>query len=197
MGQGFKHAAPATSLLCRAAPRGRTSSFGRGSGCLAMHVMDTRWRGTAGPTARRVQVFEALNKIELRSLEEIRFLMSQFAREPAACLQLLKYLPLNTGDVAARHIRDPELLAFVNAECFLWSTVLADATPMISAGMVLCDRFFGGINYPVGGVGEIPRKLVAGLQARTPPPPILRCTTSLYNVWDSPSQILARSRTHS
>eukprot|EP00892_Ulva_mutabilis_P008902 jgi/Ulvmu1/6384/UM003_0012.1 len=110
------------------------------------------------------EVFNALNKIELRSLEEIRFLMYQFAREPAACLQLLKYLPLNTGDVAERHIRDPELLAFVNAECFLWSTVLARATPMISAGMVLCDRFFGGINYPLGGVGEIPRKLVQGLE---------------------------------
>lgn len=111
-------------------------------------------------------MFNALNKIELRSLEEIRFLMSQFAREPAACLQLLKYLPLNTGAVAERHVRDPELLAFINAECFLWSTVLADATPMISAGMVLCDRFFGGINYPIGGVGEIPRKLAEGLEVR-------------------------------
>lgn len=28
---------------------------------------------------------------------------------------------------------------------------------------VLCDRHFGGINYPVGGVGGIPRALAGGL----------------------------------
>jgi prolycopene isomerase len=59
--------------------------------------------------------------------------------------------------------------AFVDIECYLWSTVLAESTPMISTGMVLCDRHYGGINYPVGGVGEIPRLLVEGLQV--PPPP--------------------------
>ena len=30
---------------------------------------------------------------------------------------------------------------------------------------VLCDRHFGGINYPVGGVGGIPRALAGGLVA--------------------------------
>jgi len=28
---------------------------------------------------------------------------------------------------------------------------------------VLCDRHFGGINYPVGGVGEIAKSLAKGL----------------------------------
>ena len=46
--------------------------------------------------------------------------------------------------------QDPELLRFVDLECFLWSTVSADLTPLINAGMVFCDRHFGGINYPVG-----------------------------------------------
>lgn len=29
---------------------------------------------------------------------------------------------------------------------------------------VICDRHFGGINYPVGGVGKIPLALVEGLK---------------------------------
>ena len=29
----------------------------------------------------------------------------------------------------------------------------------------MCDRHFGGINYPVGGVGRIPEELVEGLKA--------------------------------
>ncbi|PKI32790.1 hypothetical protein CRG98_046783 [Punica granatum] len=34
---------------------------------------------------------------------------------------------------------------------------------MINASMVLCDRHFGGINYPVGGVGGIAKSLAKGL----------------------------------
>ena len=44
--------------------------------------------------------------------------------------------------------QDPELLRFIDIECYCWSTVLADFTPMINSGMVFCDRHFGGINYP-------------------------------------------------
>lgn len=35
-------------------------------------------------------------------------------------------------------------------------------TPLINAGMVFCDRHFGGINYPVGGVGKIAEVLADG-----------------------------------
>lgn len=35
---------------------------------------------------------------------------------------------------------------------------------MINAGMVFCDRHYGGINYPVGGVGRIPELLADGLR---------------------------------
>ncbi len=45
-------------------------------------------------------------------------------------------------------LQDPELLRFIDIECYCWSTVLADFTPMINSGMVFCDRHFGGINYP-------------------------------------------------
>jgi prolycopene isomerase len=32
--------------------------------------------------------------------------------------------------------------------------------------MVFCDRHFGGINYPVGGVGRIAEELAEGLCER-------------------------------
>lgn len=74
-------------------------------------------------------------------------------------------------------------------QCFIVSTVNALQTPMINAsmvgflfwafwcllhvslsvqflsvqGQVLCDRHYGGINYPVGGVGGIARSLAGGL----------------------------------
>lgn len=71
-------------------------------------------------------------------------------------------LPPASGDVARKYIRDPELLSFIDLECFIWSTVSADLTPMINAGMVFCDRHFGGINYPVGGVGQIAEEMADG-----------------------------------
>ncbi|EIE25844.1 carotenoid isomerase [Coccomyxa subellipsoidea C-169] len=111
-------------------------------------------------------VFNALNSLELKSLEEPRYLLGEFAKHPLACLTLASYLPSNTGDVARKYIKDPELLSFIDIECYCWSTVLAEHTPMINAGMVFCDRHFGGINYPVGGVGRIGEELVAGLQER-------------------------------
>ncbi|WP_013322256.1 carotenoid isomerase [Gloeothece verrucosa] len=110
------------------------------------------------------KVFNCLNAMELLSLEEPRYLMRVFFQHPGACLGLLKYLPQNAGDVARRYISDPKLLKFIDMECYCWSVVPADQTPMINAGMVFSDRHYGGINYPKGGVGQIPLKLVEGLE---------------------------------
>ena len=87
-----------------------------------------------------------------------------FFRAPLACLGLARWLPVNVGDVARKHIQDPALLKFIDMECFCWSVMPADLTPMINAGMVFSDRHAGGINYPKGGVGVIAQKLVAGLE---------------------------------
>ncbi|CAI5476466.1 unnamed protein product [Closterium sp. Yama58-4] len=111
-------------------------------------------------------VFKALNALELQSLEEPLYLLGQFFRNPLACLTLAYYLPQNAGDIARRYISDADLLAFIDAECFIVSTVNAANTPMINAAMVLCDRHYGGINYPRGGVGRIAQELVAGLLER-------------------------------
>jgi prolycopene isomerase len=110
------------------------------------------------------QVFNCLNSMDLLSLEEPRYLMRVFFQHPLACLGLVKYLPQNTGDIARRYISDPKLLKFIDMECYCWSVVPAEQTPMINAGMVFSDRHYGGINYPKGGVGKIAEKLVEGLE---------------------------------
>ncbi|MBD2099811.1 carotenoid isomerase [Leptolyngbya sp. FACHB-261] len=110
------------------------------------------------------QVFNCLNSMELLSLEEPRYLTRVFFQRPLSCLGLVKYLPQNVGDVARRHISDPALLKFIDMECYCWSVVPADMTPMINAGMVFSDRHYGGINYPKGGVGRIAEALTTGLE---------------------------------
>lgn len=110
------------------------------------------------------KVFNCLNAMELLSLEEPRYLTRVFFQHPFACLGLVKYLPQNVGEIARRYIQDPRLLQFIDVECYIWSVVPADRTPMINAGMVFSDRHYGGINYPKGGVGQIAQKLVEGLE---------------------------------
>ncbi|KAJ6749903.1 hypothetical protein OIU85_000527 [Salix viminalis] len=109
------------------------------------------------------KIFNALNALELKSLEEPIYLFGQFFQKPLECLTLAYYLPQNAGDIARKYMKDPQLLSFIDAECFIVSTVNALQTPMINAAMVLCDRHFGGINYPVGGVGGIAKSLSKGL----------------------------------
>ncbi|BAY08632.1 carotenoid isomerase [Calothrix sp. NIES-2098] len=110
------------------------------------------------------RVFNCLNSMDLLSLEEPRYLLRVFFQRPLACLGLVKYLPQNVGDVARRYIKDPQLLKFIDIECYCWSVVTANMTPMINAGMVFSDRHYGGVNYPKGGVGKIAQTLAAGLE---------------------------------
>ena len=106
-----------------------------------------------------------LDAMPLLSLEDPAYLTKVFFRAPLACLGLARWLPFNVGDVARAHIKDEQLLKFIDMECFCWSVMPADRTPMINAGMVFSDRHAGGINYPRGGVGVIAEKLVAGLES--------------------------------
>ena len=108
-------------------------------------------------------IFEALNSMELRSLEEPRYLLDVFIKHPGRCFDLLKYIARNVGDVARKWIRDEEVLKYVDMECYCWSVAKAMRTPMINGGMVFCDRHYGGINYPRGGVGKLSEVLVEGI----------------------------------
>ncbi len=111
------------------------------------------------------QVFNCLDAMPLLSIEDPAYLAKVFFKAPLACLGLARWLPVNVGDLARRLIKDPNLLKFIDIECFCWSVMPADRTPMINAGMVFSDRHAGGINYPKGGVGVIAQKLVQGLEA--------------------------------
>ena len=110
------------------------------------------------------QVFNCLDSMPLLSIENVAYLTKVFFKAPLSCLGLARWLPVNVGEVAKRYIKDPELLKFIDIECFCWSVMPADRTPMINAGMVFSDRHAGGINYPKGGVGVIAQKLVQGLE---------------------------------
>ena len=109
------------------------------------------------------EVFNCLDSMPLLSIEEPKYLAKVFFKAPLACLGLARWLPINAGEVARRYIKDPELLRFIDIECFCWSVMPAEKTPMINAGMVFSDRHAGGINYPKGGVGVIAEKLVKGI----------------------------------
>ena len=110
------------------------------------------------------KVFHCLDSMPLLSIEDPEYLFKVFFKAPLACLGLARWLPFNAGDVAQKYIKDPELLKFIDIECFCWSVMPALKTPMINAGMVFTDRHVGGINYPKGGVGKIAEKLVKGLE---------------------------------
>ena len=110
------------------------------------------------------KVFNCLDSMPLLSIEDPSYLFKVFFKAPSSCLGLARWLPVNAGDVARKFIRDPELLRFIDIECFCWSVMPALKTPMINAGMVFTDRHSGGINYPKGGVGKIAEKLVSGIE---------------------------------
>ena len=109
-------------------------------------------------------VFKCLDSMPLLSIEDPSYLFKVFFKSPLSCLGLARWLPVNAGDVARKFIKDPELLKFIDIECFCWSVMPALKTPMINAGMVFTDRHAGGINYPKGGVGTIAEKLVSGME---------------------------------
>ena len=110
------------------------------------------------------RVFNCLDSMPLLSIEDPSYLFKVFFKAPLSCLGLARWLPVNAGDVARKFIQDPELLRFIDIECFCWSVMPALKTPMINAGMVFTDRHAGGINYPKGGVGKIAEKLVSGIE---------------------------------
>ena len=49
----------------------------------------------------------------------------KFIKSPLSCLGLARWLPVNAGDVAMRYIKDPDLLRFIDIECFCWSVMPA------------------------------------------------------------------------
>ena len=65
-----------------------------------------------------VQVFKCLDSMPLLSIEDLSYLFKVFFKSPLSCLGLARWLPVNAGDVARKFIKDPELLKFIDIECF-------------------------------------------------------------------------------
>ncbi|MEM9908219.1 MAG: FAD-dependent oxidoreductase, partial [Cyanobacteria bacterium P01_D01_bin.44] len=66
------------------------------------------------------RVFNCLNRIELLSLEEPRYVARVFLQQPLACLGLARRLPVNVSAIANRYLTDPTLLKFIDMECYCW-----------------------------------------------------------------------------
>ncbi|CAI7870092.1 unnamed protein product, partial [Closterium sp. NIES-53] len=120
-------------------------------------------------------VFNALNALELQSLEEPLYLLGQFFRNPRACLTLAYYLPQNAGDIARKYISDADLLAFIDAEVLpLPHTATADiahlTTPFVSTAL--------GCVSPVSPPPCVPPSLCPPLPV-SPPPCVFPCVPSL------------------
>ncbi|XP_045798970.1 prolycopene isomerase, chloroplastic-like [Trifolium pratense] len=62
------------------------------------------------------KIFNALNSLELKSLEEPLYLFGQFFQKPLECLTIAYYLLQNAGAIARKYIQDPQLLSFIDAE---------------------------------------------------------------------------------
>ena len=72
------------------------------------------------------KVFDALNSIELKSLEEPRYLMEQFSRSPIACLTLAYYSTSNTGGRGNREARGGEGEQLLTAsQAYRWGSYMA------------------------------------------------------------------------
>ncbi|ABB23509.1 FAD-dependent oxidoreductase [Pelodictyon luteolum] len=109
-------------------------------------------------------VYDILSSLPAGSLEDPRHLLSVGAAYPAKTLALALKTFRSMGRTARRHISDPDLLRFIDIEAYSWALQDAIGTPLVNAGICLADRHHGGINYPLGGSGAIPRGLVEGLE---------------------------------
>ncbi len=108
--------------------------------------------------------FRRLNRMPFESIEDVDHLVRVATRHPLGTLQLMYYSMVDVAGIARRYLRDPELRAFVELECYAWALTGAAEVPFINAAIVLGDRHYGGIHYPVGGSQEIAEALVRGLR---------------------------------
>jgi len=108
--------------------------------------------------------FRRLNRMPFESIEDVDHLVRVATRFPLGTLQLMYYSLVDMGRIARRYLSDPDLLAFVEIECYAWALTGASQVPFINGAIVLGDRHYGGIHYPVGGSQEIAEAFVRGLR---------------------------------
>ena len=109
-------------------------------------------------------VHDILSSLPAGSLEDVVHLASVGIAFPAKTIALALKTFRSMGKTARRYIRDEELLKFIDIEAYSWAVQDAVSTPLVNAGICLADRHYGGINYPVGGSGAIPKALCQGIE---------------------------------
>ncbi len=109
-------------------------------------------------------VHDILSSLPAGSLEDVFHLASVGVSFPAKTIALALKTFRSMGKTARRYISDEELLRFIDIEAYSWAVQDAVSTPLVNAGICLADRHYGGINYPVGGSGAIPRALCRGIE---------------------------------
>ena len=109
-------------------------------------------------------VYDILSSLPAGSLEDLVHLASVGVNYPAKTMSLALKSFRSMGKTARRYIHDEELLRFIDMEAYAWALQDALSTPLVNAGICLADRHYGGINYPVGGSGAIPRALCQGIE---------------------------------
>ena len=109
-------------------------------------------------------VHDILSSLPAGSLEDVFHLASVGVTFPAKTIALALKTFRSMGKTARRFIRDEELLKFIDIEAYSWAVQDAVSTPLVNAGICLADRHSGGINYPLGGSGAIPKALCQGIE---------------------------------
>ena len=109
-------------------------------------------------------VHDILSSLPAGSLEDVFHLASVGVSFPAKTIALALKTFRSMGKTARRYISDEELLRFIDIEAYSWAVQDAVSTPLVNSGICLADRHYGGINYPVGGSGAIPRALCRGIE---------------------------------
>jgi prolycopene isomerase len=109
-------------------------------------------------------VYDIISSLHVGSLEDLLHLASVGSSHPLKAISLALMCFRSMGKTARRYIRNEELLRFIDIEAYSWAVQDAVATPLVNAGICLADRHYGGINYPLGGSGAIPRALCQGFE---------------------------------
>ena len=108
--------------------------------------------------------FQRLNRMPFESIEDVDHLVRVARSFPLGTMQLMYYSIVDIGRIARRYMKDPDLLSFIEIECYAWALTGAAQVPFINGAIVLGDRHYGGIHYPRGGSQEIAESFVRGLR---------------------------------
>ncbi|WP_258556220.1 phytoene desaturase family protein, partial [Fischerella thermalis] len=116
---------------------------------------------------RLLPLYDAMKGIPALALRaDWQLLPVLLGRYLPSLLKMLPNLPLiqaSVGNVMDATVKDPWIRRLIDLECFLLSGLKAHGTIAPEVAFMLGERSRAGVEYPVGGSGEIVNALVRGL----------------------------------